>query len=288
MFDIKFCKLQASGNDFILIDRRRFLGGKKKSFLAALARKICARKKGIGADGLLFIEPSKKYSFKMRIFNADGSEAQMCGNGARCAALWYFIKNNSQSKELKFDTKAGVISASLRESIKVSKNLTTAKIKVKITEPVGFREDLPVKVLGRKIKVNFINTGVPHLVIFVGNLESLDVEGIGRAARFNPLFRPEGANVNFVNIKGKNNIQVRTYERGVEAETLACGTGSVASALVYFLKTKRKSLSKSIKVETRGGQTLTVSFNWQKGKIRDVWLEGRASFIYQGSLNQVG
>ncbi len=268
MAKLEFCKLQASGNDFILIDRILDSGSSTLDY-KKIAKKYCQRKMGIGADGLLVIEPSRKADFRMRIFNADGSEAEMCGNGARCAALWRNLER------VKFETKAGLIESNLKKSGAVS---------IKVTDPFGLKLDLPLKVLGRRLKVNFVNTGVPHAVIFVEGLEKIDVGNIGRAVRFHHKFSPAGANANFVEVLNKDFIKIRTYERGVEAETLACGTGVVASAITANCRLQAVSYKGKVKVLTRGGETLRVHFNRNGDKIKDVWLQGKAHRVYKGEL----
>ena len=276
MKKIIFYKLQASGNDFVLLDTDR-LNYRK------LARGVCERKFGVGADGLLVIEKSKKATFKMRIFNADGSEAEMCGNGARCVALWASINKSTKAirstrspvKKMRFDTKAGMIEAQVKSD----------NVKIRTSDPFGVKLDMPVKVLGKTIKVNFINTGVPHTVIFVEGLEKIDVATIGRATRFHKRFQPAGANVNFVEFLKRDTIAIRTYERGVEDETLACGTGSVAAAVIASHKIqghKSQVTSHKFRIKTQGGETLAVYFDRVKNKITNVWLEGKASLIYKG------
>ena len=287
---IEFYKLQASGNDFILLDNIKSKNKFSIAFYKNFAKKYCSRKLGIGADGVLIIQPSKKADFKMRIFNSDGSEAEMCGNGARCVGLWAYLA--SQRKNVKFETKAGIIEAKIGV-----KNKTTL-VKVKTSIPVGLKVNLPLKILGRKIKVNFINTGVPHVVIFVQGLDKIDVDKIGREIRFHKQFKPAGTNVNFVEIKGDSSIKVRTYERGVEAETLACGTGSLASAMISWLKLnpeiKQKNLI-SMLVTTKSKDVLKVTFSAKggsvsggddKAEIDNVWLEGKAYLIYQGIIKE--
>jgi diaminopimelate epimerase len=289
MSKIKFHKLQASGNDFILIDKNKFLKGKGKRYLSAFAKKHCIRKQAIGADGLLVIESSKKSDFKMRIFNADGTEAQMCGNGARCVALWKaYSANLGCNKKIKFDTKAGIIEASLTSKIKKEKNLISARVKAKVTKPFGLLKDISLNILGRKIKVNFINTGVPHVVIFVDGLDDMEVEKIARPIRFHKQFFPEGTNVNFVEPLGNGKIKIRTYERGVEAETLACGTGSIASAILYSLKRQIKNnkigSNQKIRIQTKGGEVLTAAFKLDKDQVGNVWFEGKAFIVYEGGI----
>ena len=283
MKKLTFYKLQASGNDFILLDKRH------KSQVAShkykkLARRLCQRKFGIGADGLLVIEPSKRAFFKMRIFNPDGSEAEMCGNGARCVALWASNKKSqvtshkSQVKRVRFDTIAGIIEAEVKHK--------TSEVRIKMSDPFGIKLDMPLKVLGRGLKVNFVNTGVPHTVIFVEGLEKIDVETIGRAIRFHKQFQPAGTNVNFAELIDKNTVRIRTYERGVEVETLACGTGAVASAIIASLKSQAAShkTKDAVRVKTRGGEELKVYFSIDGKKISYVWLEGKAELIYKGEL----
>jgi len=271
---MEFSKLQASGNDFILIDVRGLRFKVQGSRYGEFAKRYCQRKLGIGADGLLVIEPSKKEEFKMRIFNSDGSEAQMCGNGARCVALWA----SSSKKYIKFDTIAGVIEAG------VSKN----DVKIKLTDPFDLKIDFVLTVLGRTIRASYINTGVPHTIVFIEGLDKIDIEKIGRAVRFHKKFAPAGTNVNFVEILGEGSIKIRTYERGVEAETLACGTGTVASAIVYRFKVQgsrfKEGKSDKIKVLTESGEVLNVYFKREGDKVSDVWLEGRAYLVYKGKL----
>ena len=288
MKKLPFYKLQASGNDFILLDFSKSKAKKSKGFYANLAKKYCPRKLSIGADGLLVIEPSKKALFKMRIFNSDGSEAEMCGNGARCVGLWASIeacKAKCKTGSIDFDTVAGIIKAGVLACVKI-KEKNCAQVKIKATNPFGIKLDLPLKVLGRKIKVNFINTGVPHVVVFVQGLDNINVEEIGRAIRFHKKFGAAGANVNFVEVTGKNHISIRTYERGVEAETLACGTGSLASSIMYQLKFESSKPKKEIDifVKTKSSEILKVSFDITKDRIDNVWLQGRAFLAYKGEI----
>jgi len=254
---IEFTKMVASGNDFIVIDKK--LSGR----IPALARSLCDRRLGVGADGLILLNKLKNADLRMRIFNADGSEAKMCGNGARCAALF-----GRKSKGRIF-TQAGVINTELRPG----------RVKIRLTEPKGIRLEIPLKVNGRLIKVNFINTGVPHAVVFVNGIDNIDVVNIGRRIRFHTKFSPAGTNVDFVEVKGSNLVGIRTYERGVEDETLACGTGSVAAGLIFALKS---GLDRLIKVGTRGGEELKVYFKKENKSFRDVWLEGSAKIVYKG------
>jgi diaminopimelate epimerase len=157
------------------------------------------------------------------------------------------------------------------------------KIKIKLTDPKALKLEIPIKVSGRALRVNFINTGVPHTVIFVEGLDKIDVKALGRQIRFHKKFAPAGTNVNFVEMINKNSIRLRTYERGVEDETLACGTGSVASALIasYMLQAPG---SKIMDVHTRSGEILKVYFKEGENKFTDVWLEGKARIVFKGEF----
>jgi len=257
MKKVKFTKMVGSGNDFIV------LTGKPSGNLSRLAKLLCDRKFGIGADGLLLLDKCNNADLSMRIFNADGSEAPMCGNGARCAAFF------SGRSKIRIFTNAGVINTEVKGQ----------QIKIQLTAPKDIKLDFPLNVNGRLLKVNFINTGVKHVVIFVSGVDSIDLKSIGRSIRSHQKFSPRGTNVNFVEEKGNNLIQVRTYERGVEDETLACGTGSTAAALIFALK---NNLDNQVKVKTKSGEILKVYFQKENGKFKKVWLEGSARIVYKG------
>ena len=212
---------------------------------------------------MLILEKLKAAEVRMRIFNADGSEAEMCGNGARCASLYLGKKN------VRLKTLAGMINACV----------SRCNVKIRLTDPHSLISDLTIKVGGRSLRVNFINTGVPHAVIFVEGLSGIDVDSLGRQIRFHKRLSPKGTNVNFIEVVDKGSIKIRTYERGVEAETLACGTGSTASALIFALKSGAKI---PIKVHTRSKEVLKVYFRRSGNNFSDVWLEGRASAVYKG------
>lgn len=269
MNQIQFTKMVASGNDFVVLDAS--VSSKLKapsSKLGELAKKMCDRKFGIGADGLLVIEKSKKADFTMRIFNPDGSEPTMCGNGARCAALF------KGKGRVKFETKAGILEV----------QVTGDMVKLKMTEPKDLWPNIDLSIGTQFYKVHYINTGVPHAVFFVGNVDTINVKEVGKQIRFHKHFHPEGTNADFAQASGVNTIRVRTYERGVEDETLACGTGSVASALLScYLKLTKKS---PVSVGTKSGEVLKVYFDYAeksaKDKFTNVWLEGSARVVYEG------
>lgn len=269
MKHLKFTKAVATGNDFIIIDNRQ---GAFKG-LPALARKLCDRKRGVGADGLLAVEKSKRADFKMRIFNPDGSEAEMCGNGSRCMAL-YAAKNKIAKKAMTIDTLAGVLNATVKSDI----------VKVRLTDPKDIKWNLCLEINKCPYKVNFVNTGVPHVIHFTDDLDKIDVKNLGSHIRYHGEFAPEGTNADFVKVAGKDSIKIRTYERGVEDETLACGTGAVASAII---SAEAEKLTSPVTVQTRGGEKLRVFFNIVGGNFKDVYLEGRAKLVYEGEMTHV-
>lgn len=250
----------ASGNDFVLYEARQHNPEYPK-----LARKICDRKFGVGADGLLVLEKTRRADIRMRIFNADGSEAEMCGNGARCVAA--FIAR----PKARIQTLAGIIES----------RVSGDKVKIKLTDPKALKLEIPIKVFGRTMHVNFINTGVPHTAVFVEGLDKIDVRALGRQIRFHKRFAPAGTNVDFVEVINRNSIKLRTYERGVEDETLACGTGSVAAALVTSFEFQAPG-EKIMNVHTKSAEILKVYFKEEKNKFTDVWLEGKAKAVYSG------
>ena len=270
---ISFTKMESGGNDFIIIDNRKKILPRP---LSKLAVNLCHRRFSIGADGLIVLERAEKADYKMRIFNPDGSEPGMCGNGARCLARFAFINGIASPKAI-METKAGNVEAWVKGR----------RVKVRLGNPSDMKMNfkIPLKPRGSQ-RVNFINTGVPHVVVFVPALEKVDVESLGRAIRYHRRFAPSGANVNFVTLQGRNSIFIRTYERGVEAETLACGTGAVAAALVSALQGKVFS---PVEVHTRGGETLRVEYVIEKNKgeiekFKDVWLEGEVRVVYKGEI----
>ena len=270
MAKIKFKKMHGSGNDFILIDNRD--GQIRYEDAKGLAERLCRRKYNIGADGLILIEDSQKASFKWRFFNADGSEAEMCGNGGRCAARFAYLSEIAPN-EMSFETIAGIIHA----------RVTDSRVKLELSRPWGTGLDVSLFVDDKSIIVHHINTGVPHAVVFCADLEHAPVVELGRKIRWHEMFQPAGTNVNFVKVADKGKIFIRTYERGVEDETLACGTGSVASAIIAALKNMCQA---PVSVVTRGGEELRAYFSLKEQEIRDVYLEGNAVSVYSGILDE--
>jgi diaminopimelate epimerase len=255
----------ASGNDFVVVDNSR--GAVKDA--VAFTREICRPHQGAGADGVLLFEGSKKANFKMRIFNPDGSEAAACGNGFRCIAL-YAHEILKYSSRMNFESGSGLIEAEIGPK---------GSIKVQLAKPRIFEMDGVVEVLKHRLHYTFLDTGVPHVVIFVEGLEKVEVFETGKAIRDHAHFQPFGTNVNFVEVKSKKEIAVRTYERGVENETLACGTGSTASAIVSVLKGYAES---PVHVLTKSGEKIRIDMQQKGIEIAKVLLEGKAQFVYKG------
>jgi diaminopimelate epimerase len=265
---VEFYKMSGSGNDFIIIDNRNL--SLNVGDLSTFVRRICARKVSVGADGLLLIEPSKSADFKWRFFNSDGSVAEMCGNAARCVALLAYLKKIT-GKKLSFETLAGIINAEVKENIP----------KVKLTDPSAVTVGQEIIVDSRNFAVGVVDTGVPHAVIFLDELESFDVFTWGRKIRYHEKFQPRGTNANFTQVLDRHKIKVRTYERGVEDETLACGTGDVAAVLVAA---QRNLVDSPVDVIVRSGETLRVYFTNKNGHFKEIYLEGRVKIVYQGTL----
>ena len=267
---VRFWKLEGAGNDFLGLDGRAGGFKLKRQQIADL----CDRRRGVGADGVLVVEKPKVRGadFRMRYYNSDGGEAEMCGNGARCFALLARAVSGRKGKELRVQTQAGLLTL----------RMSGREVQVSMTEPTKLRLGKKVVVAGRKVVVDFLNTGVPHAVLFVRSVRSIDVAKQGRAIRYHSAFAPSGTNVNFVEIGRGNRIHVRTYERGVEGETLACGTGVVAASILSNL---RRGLRPPIQVATRGGDNVRVGFSMENGHARKVTLQGPARIVYRGVIH---
>jgi diaminopimelate epimerase len=267
MNGVSFWKMSGSGNDFIIIDNRDL--SIDKSNIREIISKICRRAVSVGADGVIFIEPSQKADFKWDFYNSDGSIAEMCGNGSRCASRFCFL-NGITGKNIKFESLAGIIEAEVTEG---------TNVKVKLTKPFDLKLDLKIPLKDRTFEASFVNTGVPHVAIEVEDIESFDVKRYGNQIRFHELFSPKGTNVNFYKILPDNSIKIRTYERGVEDETLACGTGSAAVAFILHKKSKLKS---PVELETSGGMRLFIHLSDND----DIYLEGEARVVYKGVITE--
>lgn len=269
-YRLSFTKMHGAGNDFIMVDNRDGAYIANHEQIAFL----CDRHRGVGADGLIVMEEreDKEVPFRMRYFNSDGGEADMCGNGARCFAM--FVHDEAGPFEhFKFETKAGVVSARIH-----GKNVT-----IGLSDPGALFLNNEIAVEGHELTVHSLNTGVPHAVVPVSDLPHFPVAKIGSALRHHSFFAPGGTNVNFVESDSlhRNHLHVRTFERGVEGETQACGTGVVASALVYA---HEQALGSPVKVTVRGGETLEVAFRRKGDGFEDVTLTGPAEFVFKGSL----
>jgi diaminopimelate epimerase len=265
---IPFYKMHGGGNDFVLIDHREpFIS---EADQPQFARRVCHRQLGAGADGLILIEDSPTANFRWRFYNADGSEPEMCGNGGRCAAR-FAVLNGIAPTELSFETLAGTIKADVKGR----------RVKLLMSGVGDMRLDQTIPLEGQTLLGHFMKVGVPHVAVPVADLEQAPVTQWGRAVRFHPLFAPAGTNVNFIQVEGPQALRIRTYERGVEDETLACGTGSVASAL---LSARLGQIRSPVTVHTRGGEALIIYFTAQGESFTDVFLEGDALVAYQGDL----
>jgi len=264
---IPFSKLNGSGNDFLLIDNReRIMRG---ADLPAFVGKVCDRLRSLGADGVIFIEKSRRADFRWQFFNADGSRAEMCGNGGRCAAR-FAVERKIAGKSLGFETDAGLIRA----------EVSGRRVKLQMTPPHGLALSRSLTLGGRKIEYSFLNTGVPHAVLFVPDLEKIDLLGTGRGVRTHRAFAPRGTNVNFVQVRN-NEVRIRTYERGVEGETLACGTGAVAAGILSAL---HGHVRPPVSVRTRGGEVLVIHFDPERAGFGEVYLEGDTSWSCDGIM----
>ena len=265
---IDFTKMNGAGNDFVMIDNR---AGDIHLAPGQISR-ICDRHRGVGADGILLLEKSSNGAdFRMRYYNADGGEAEMCGNGARCFARFVDRVAGGRDK-ITFETPAGVIGARLHGDL----------VTLNMSDPVDMRLNMPLQIDGEDTVVHYINTGVPHVVVPVSRVDVVHVVTQGAAIRRHEMFSPAGANANFLEKRGTNKIAIRTYERGVENETLACGTGVVASALIFAAN---ENVDGPIGVLVRGGNELTVGFTKHGDHFHEVTLTGPADFVFEGTID---
>lgn len=266
---LNFTKMNGAGNDFVMLDNRDLAISLSKTQI----EQLCDRHRGIGADGLLCVEPATEGGdFKMRYYNADGGEAEMCGNGARCFGRFVNRLHEDKLGQIKFETLAGMISAEFEGD--------QVRINMSAPHSLKLHQDLPV--VGTNLTVHSVNTGVPHAVVMVENLEDVPVQEWGSGLRYHEAFKPKGTNANFAKVVAPGSISIRTYERGVEGETLACGTGMVACALIHHELTGAPS---PVSVLVKGGDTLHVGFEEPtKGEYANVTLFGPADFVFQGTV----
>ena len=296
--EIPFAKMVGTGNDFVIVDARRGQWAALKRAWSRVAAAMCDRRYGIGADGLLLLGPSRRAETFMRIFNADGSEAQMCGNGARCAALYVHRRRGRPAsgrsaasslgtrQSVTLETKAGLCSG----------RISGTRVEMRMADPTELDLARSVALGRRRVTVGVINTGVPHAVVPVSGLDQIDVDGLGRRLRFHEAFGSRGTNVDFMEEDPAlpSRLRVRTYERGVEGETLACGTGAAASAIVHVLRQRAGTRTNghagpsehAIEVETASGEALIVRFNLlpagRGARVTNVVLAGAVQWICQG------
>ncbi len=265
---LAFTKMNGAGNDFVMLDNRSLSISLSKGQIA----RICDRHCGVGANGLLLLEPAAPgmADFRMRYYNSDGGEAEMCGNGARCFAR-FVQKLGGCQNHVSFQTPAGIIQADLDGPL----------VRINLGAPHGLRLDEKVKLSVGETVVHSLNTGVSHAVLMVEDADLAMVGSLGSEIRHHPHFAPAGTNVNFVQRLDSHSIRVRTYERGVEDETLACGTGIVASALIIHMLSQ---LPSPISVKAQGGDLLEVSFLHDRGQFHDVCLKGPADFTFEGMV----
>ncbi len=264
---LRFTKMNGAGNDFVLLDNR----ANDLCLTSSQIVRLCDRHRGVGSDGVLLLEAAANGAdFRMRYYNADGGEAEMCGNGARCFAR-FADRVAGPLQQLTFETPAGVIGA----------RLIGEQVTLQMSQPNDLRLGLEVAVGGEKFNAGYVDSGVPHVVVPVARIEDVDVRSLGAALRYHSMFAPRGANANFSEERGSHTIAIRTYERGVEDETLACGTGVVASAILFAANA---NLAGPIEVLVRGGDSLQVDFVRRGDAFTNVTLSGPADFVFDGMI----
>ena len=289
---VPFTKMVGTGNDFVVIDTIHNRLAPLAEDWVRIAKLLCDRHRGVGADGLLVLEPSHVAQVRMRIFNSDGSEAEMCGNGARCIARLVHEWPDCRNGTIAIETRAGLVSATVHDD----------GVQMRMPDPRDLRVDLELEAEGRRFRAAHLTVGVPHLVVPVVDLDQIDVHRLGRALRRHRTFLPHGTNVNFTqpDPQDTEGIRLRTYERGVEAETLACGTGVTASAIVHgliqpdlqtpkvFPSPTREPYACRSQVQVRSGDRLTVAFTvtmqGSSGRVTNVMLKGGAGAVFDGTF----
>ncbi len=283
MENISFVKMSGAGNDFILFDKKNYPALK---FGKEVIQKLCDRRNGIGADGIITISDNGKYDFLMEYFNADGSTGSLCGNGSRCAIKFAKITGRLKSGDVNF------ISNGKEYKGKI---INEEKIKFFFNDIENLELELVIHAHNQDLKVSYLNTGSPHVIININDIlngeeqkpvikdiDDVPVFEIGKEIRYLKEFSPGGTNVNFIMIR-ENKVYIRTYERGVENETLACGTGAAASAVIASLK---YGVTSPVSLVTRGGDELIVDFILQDNKVRGLALTGPAKIIFTGEISE--
>jgi len=266
---LNFTKMNGAGNDFVVIDNRNL----SISLTRETIESLCNRNRGIGADGLLAVEPPQSNGdYRMRYYNSDGNEAEMCGNGARCFARFVYNLQEQKNESIKFETVAGLVLAEILDY----------EVEIILSDPFDLKLNIPIEINGQPQIIHFINTGVPHAVLIVDDIETVNIKETGSAIRHHDAFAPEGTNVNFQKIESPNTLTIRTYERGVEGETLACGTGMVANALIHE---QLNNAAPPVFVNVQGGDTLKVSWEKETDSYKNVTLTGPAEIVFEGKIN---
>lgn len=261
--------MNGAGNDFVLLDNR----ARTLELSRAQIARLCDRHRGVGADGVILLKPaaSQQADWAWDFYNSDGSTGEMCGNGARCFAR--FVERRTQSRgSFTFETQAGLVAAEIKDGL----------VTVNLTRPQGLRLHQKLSLAAGPQVVHSLNTGVPHAVLFVPDADQALVREWGPEIRRHPDFAPQGTNVNFVQVLGPGRVRVRTFERGVEGETLACGTGVTASALIAA---RLHHFGPPVKVQVQGGDELAVSFEERDGEFEHVRLTGPADFVFEGQID---
>jgi diaminopimelate epimerase len=280
MQKISFAKMSGAGNDFIIIDKNAH---PDLVLSNDLIRKLCNRHNGIGADGIITVGASRDFDFVMEYFNADGSTGSLCGNGARCA-IDYAASKFGLRNIVRF----------ISNGAEYSGEIVGNNIRFYFNQPKNLKRNFKVKALNQLISADYIDTGSPHIVIDIKELMKnpskpapryteigeVPVYELGKEIRYLPEFSPGGTNVNFINIR-RNKLEIRTYERGVEDETLSCGTGSAACALIVFYK---NLLKPPVTLVTHGGDELIVDFKFEEEKIKELSLTGPVKINFTGEF----
>ncbi len=264
---VKFWKMSGAGNDFIILDNRR---GLFKKFQEDFIRRICNRKLSVGADGIGVIFKSKKADFKVKFFNSDGSLSRFCGNGSRCISRYAYL-NGIAGKKMTFEGDDGIHAAWINREV----------VSISVPDVKKYQAGLKIHAGREFYQGTLIHVGVPHFVTETLNIGKIDVNKEGSLLRFHPKFSPGGANINFIQFKKDGSIRIRSYERGVEHETLACGSGCVAAALCAAMQ---KGFPSPILLTTRSSIPLHVHFQRVGLRWKNIFLEGDARIIFKGHL----
>ena len=265
---LEFTKMNGAGNDFVLVDNRT----QQIRLAPEQIVHLCDRHRGVGADGVMLLVPARtgQADWAWDFYNSDGSAAEMCGNGARCFGR-YVQKVTGAKRDFRFETPAGIIAASFQGE----------RVTVNLTSPNDLRLNQILPLSAGPTTIHSLNTGVPHAVLYVPDADRAMVLQLGAEIRRHAHFAPRGTNVNFVQVLGPSQIRVRTFERGVEGETLACGTGVSAAALI---SARLHGFTSPVTVQVQGGDQLAVSFQDQGAEFADVRLTGPAEFVFTGRI----